>query len=177
MERTSETVFIYKALQPVNTLKRIVVAVPPNAEYEKGFCHWFNRIANISRETGLPLSMYANKVTVSLLQKTNNDSKLPLNIDFKTFEEWEEFLIFSREVKQDDLFIIVSSRKGYLSYNGEFEKLPKYLIKYFADNSYVILYPEQIGEISNPDLKPLEQNAEVLVKAGDYVKSIFTKGK
>jgi len=154
LERTSETIFIYKALQPVNTLKRIVAAVPPNAEYEKGFHHWVNRIATISRETGLPLIIYANSLTIKVLRKVTEEQSSTSNISFLPFEDWEEFLIFSREVKQDDLFIIVSSRKGYLSYNSQADKLPKYLTKYFAENSYIILYPEQNEEISNPDLKP-----------------------
>lgn len=174
LERTSETVFIYKALQPVNTFKRIVAAVPPNAEYEKGFYHWVNRIANISRETGLPLIIYANSLTIKVLRKVNEEQSSTPNISFLPFEDWEEFLIFSREVKQDDLFIIVSSRKGYLSYNNEAEKLPKYLTKYFVDNSYIILYPEQIEDLSNRDLKPMSENAEALGRAGEYLKNIFT---
>ncbi len=176
LEKTSEAIFIYKAHQPINTLQRIVVAIPPNAEYEKGFHHWVNRITNISRETGLPLIVYANASAIKILQraKAENDS---LHISCQQFDDWEEFLIFSREVKQDDLFIIVSSRKGYLSYNPQAEKLKKYLTKYFADNSYIILYPQQNVDESNPDLKPIEENMEVLGKAGEYVKNIFTKSK
>ncbi len=175
LQRTSETVFIYKALQPINTLKKILVAVPPNAEYEKGFAHWFMRIANISKETGLPLIMYANKLTIGLLKKVKEEQAPSLNIIFEEFEEWQDFLIFSREVKQDDLFIIISSRKGYLSYSQELEKLPKYLTNYFASTSYVILYPEQNEDLSGLDLKPLKENVAVLGKAGEFVKSIFTK--
>src|SRR5690606_33771450 len=34
VRRTSENIFIYKSVQPINKLKRILVAVPPKAEYE-----------------------------------------------------------------------------------------------------------------------------------------------
>jgi hypothetical protein len=173
LERTSETVFIYKAAQPINTLKRIVVAVPPKAEYEQGFQHWFNRMQIIARGTGFPLIIYAQTTTIRILQQLNEDQKSPLNIDFKLFEDWKEFLIFSREVKPDDLFIIVSSRKGYLSYHSETERLPKYLTKYFAHISYIILYPKQMEDIADANLKPLEENLELFEKAGHYVKNIF----
>jgi Kef-type K+ transport system membrane component KefB len=177
LEKSGANIYIYKALQPINTLKRIVVAVPANAEYEKGFLHWFNRITNMASETGLPLFIYANAVTTQVIRNANKENGKQLNINFETFDDWDEFLIFSREVKQDDLFIIVSSRKGYLSYTTALEKLPKYLTRHFTNNSYVILYPEQIEEISNRDLKPIEENLEVLGKAGEYVKNIFSKGK
>lgn len=174
LKRTPETIFIYKATQPVNTLKRIVVAVPPKAEYENGFQHWFERIQTISRETGLPLFIYAHAGTIKMLQQINGGHKSPLSIMYEPFENWEEFLIFSREVRQDDLFIIISSRKGYLSYNPETEKLPKYLTKYFARSSYIILYPEQAEAIADANLKPLEDTSELLDKAGDYINNLFT---
>ncbi len=107
------------------------------------------------------------------MQHINENAKLPLTISFESFENWEEFLIFSREVKQDDLFIIISSRKGYLSYHSETEKLPKYLTKYFARNSYIILYPQQTEDTADENLKSVEENAELLNKAEDYVKSMF----
>jgi Kef-type K+ transport system membrane component KefB len=176
LERTPETIYIYKAAQPINTLNRIVVAVPPKAEYEAGFQHWFNRIQTISRGTGLPLFIYAQATTLKMLQQLNESDKSPLTIVYEPFDNWEEFLIFSREVREDDLFIIIASRKGHLSYNPESEKLPHYLTKYFAQNSYIILYPEQLEGLGNANLKSLEENAELIDKAGNYVKNIFTAG-
>jgi Kef-type K+ transport system membrane component KefB len=172
---TSETVFIYKSVQPVNTLNRIVVVVPPEAEYEKGFSHWLNRISNISKETGLPLVIYANKLTTEVIAKFNQAGKSPLTPGFNQFDDWADFLILAREVKQDDLFIIVSSRKGYLSYNNEIEKLPKYLGKYFTQSSYIIVYPSQLEDTSGVNLRSVEGNTDALDKAGDYVKKIFIK--
>ncbi len=175
LQNTDKTIFIYKAVQPVNTLKRIIVVVPTNAEYEQGFQHWFERIQTISKETGLRLLIYASNTAIKILRDTNDNISAPLAITFEMFDNWDDFLIFSREVKQDDLFIIISSRKGYLSYNTEIDKLPKYLIRYFSANSYIILYPEQIEHLADANLKPLEENIELLDKAGNYVKRIFTK--
>jgi Kef-type K+ transport system membrane component KefB len=173
LQNTRETIFIYKAVQPVNTLKSIVVTVPPNAEYEQGFVHWFDRIQTMSKETGLPLRMYANEATTKMLTDTNANLASPLTIDFNSFDSWDDFLIFAREVKQNDLFIIVSSRKGYLSYIPQIDNLPKYLVKYFAQNSYIILYPEQVEENANAAFQPVEESVELLDKAGSYVKKIF----
>jgi Kef-type K+ transport system membrane component KefB len=174
---TSETVFIYKSVQPVNTLSRIVVVVPPEAEYEKGFAHWFNRIASMSKGTGLPLVIYASKLTTQVISKVNHASDSGLTLSFTQFDDWADFLILAREVRQDDLFIIISSRKGYLSYNSEIEKLPKYLGKYFNQSSYIIVYPSQLEDTSGKELKFLEENREALDKAGEYVKKIFLKDK
>ncbi len=174
---TSETIFIYKARQPLNTMKKIVVVFPPNAEYEKGFHHVFARIVNISRETGLPLFFYAPKTAINILDEINSKSNAPINITFSEFNDWEDFLMLTREVKENDLFIIISSRSGHLSYNSQIDKLPKYLTKYFKDTSYIIVYPAQIKDTADANLKPLAENVEVLEKAGEYVKNIFTRSK
>lgn len=146
LERTTETIFIFKSAQPLNTFKRILMAVPSNAESEEGFPHWFQRVQTISRETGLPLFIYANVNTTEKLKAVNKSSNSPVNITFQAFENWEDFLIFSREVTPNDLFIIVTSRNGYLSYHPYIEKLPYYLTTYFDENSYIIIYPSQIKE-------------------------------
>jgi hypothetical protein len=170
LNNTNETIFIYKPVQPVNTLKRIIVTVPPKAEYELGFLHWFHRLLNMSKETALPLHIYASRDTIKILQATNAKLSSPSAIEFREFNSWEDFLIFSREVKQDDLFIIVSSRKGYLSYIPELDKFPRFLVKYFEFNSYIILYPHQ-AEVNTPaGLQAEEESVEVFKKKGSIVR-------
>ncbi|MEO6546401.1 MAG: cation:proton antiporter [Ferruginibacter sp.] len=175
LQNTNETIFIYKAFQPINTLKRIVVVLPPNAEYEQGFIHWFDGLQTMTKETGLAVILYANEASIKVLKETNANTSAPISITYNEFENWEDFLVLTREVKTDDLFIIVSSRKGYLSYTNEIEKLPKYLLKYFVQNSYIILYPEQLNTITDRNLQPVEESIELIGKAGSFVKKLLSK--
>lgn len=177
---TRETIFIYKSAQPVNTLKRIVVAVPPKAEFEVGFSHWFDRLYIISKETGLSLIIYATEATIKKLEEINKYKESPLSIAFQQFDDWDEFLIFTREVKKDDLFVIISSRKGYLSYTVQLEKYPAYLTRYFKDNSFIILYPRQHEEIPANDIevsltskKPDHKRTGMFQMADRLVQRIF----
>lgn len=144
VDRINKTVYVYKATQPVNTLKRIITVVPPNAEFEEGFQHWFNRLYVISKETGLQLFIYGNNKTTKRIEELNQQKESPAAIIFNQFDDWNELLIFSREVKENDLFVIISSRKSHLSYLKELEKLPYYLTKYFKQNSFLIVYAEQL---------------------------------
>ncbi len=143
VHKTFGSIYLYKAAQPLNTLKRMVILIPPRAEYEKGFVKWFDKMYNIAKETGFGLSIYAGKRTIEKITRLNATKEAPIQIAFHEFTNWDEFLIFSREVKENDLFIIVGSRRGYLSYMNEFEKVSSYLTKYFTQNSFMIIYPEQ----------------------------------
>jgi hypothetical protein len=50
------------------------------------------------------------------------------------------------EVNYDHLLVVVTARRGSVSYEPSFENLPGLLARYFADNSLMIVYPDQFGE-------------------------------
>jgi hypothetical protein len=122
----------------------MVILVTPKAELEPGLMHWVAKLSAMSRQNSLPVLFYAHPTTIAALKSLNKSNSNPIELKFKEFTEWDDFLILSREVDSDDLFIIVSSRKGNLSYNPHLEKLSYYLCKYFNKNSFIILYPGQL---------------------------------
>jgi len=144
LKHTSETVFIYKSVQPFNTLKRVVVAVTPNAELEPGFGHWFGKLATIAKEAGLALSFFGTEQTLKELRELQRTQHAEGKMMFSEFSNWDDFLIFSREVKKDDLLVVVSSRKGHVSYQPSLGKLSYYLSTYFTANGFIMLYPQQV---------------------------------
>ncbi|WP_298939141.1 hypothetical protein [uncultured Dysgonomonas sp.] len=48
--RIFETIYIYQSVQPLNTLKGTVVAVPLKAETEAGFLLWLNKLLLIAKD-------------------------------------------------------------------------------------------------------------------------------
>jgi Kef-type K+ transport system membrane component KefB len=186
LDKSCETIFIYKSVQPFNTLKKMVVAITPNAEVEPGFQHWFTRITTIAKAGGLPIHFFADDLTIRQLKKINLYSNSPTAATYTQFSNWEDFLIMSRELKANDFFVIVSSRQGHVSYNNNLEKIPYYLAKYFIHNSYIIIYPKQLKEDKNLNekdhsdnsiLEALADKVQVVNKAGSYISQIFKKKK
>jgi hypothetical protein len=184
LRHTSETVFIYKSVQPFNTLKRIVVVVTSKAELEPGFAHWFKKVATIAKEAGLGLDFFATAETIKELRELQKLQKDEGKMQFLEFSHWDDFLIFSREVKKNDLLIIVSSRRGHISYQQGLEKLPYYLANYFTANSFIMLYPQQVERgIKMDDIQFVDSSlAETITgkmasvgKAGTIWKRLFKK--
>lgn len=179
LQRTFQTIFIYKSVQPFNTLKRIVVAITPDAETEDGFEHWLNRLSILAKEAALPLVLYSTRKT-SFPLKAYFKYKT-LQVEYHEFGNWDDFLIFSRELKLNDLFFIITSRKGNSSYHPVLEKLPYYLKTYFSEYSFILLYPKQTGHELNPvDLESetglietLSSKIPTVNKAGSFIKKLF----
>lgn len=186
LNKSREAIYVYKNVQPFNTLKRMLVAITPAAELEQGFQHWLLRIFTIAKAGGMSLHFFANEDTLSEIRNSTSQSKdfvLPI---YNHFSNWEDFLILSREVKQNDFFVMVSSRRNHLSYNENLGKLPYYLSKYFAQNSFIMIYPDQVPEESLMDkkskpehtiLKTFAENLQIVNKAGGYFTRIFKKRK
>jgi hypothetical protein len=102
------------------------------------------------------------------------------------FPDWEDFLILSREVKQNDLFVIVASRKGHFSFQPLQDKLSNYLSSYFKENSFILLFPKQLemglkrDDIQYDDGALAEKFVEGVSnvnKVGGMLKKMFNKKK
>ena len=124
-------IIISKFLIPVNTIKRIVIAVPPKAEYESGFPRWLEHFCRMGSTLGCRVHFFANEQTTVRLQ---------------TWIKKRHKQVLTDQVSYDHLLVIISARPGTISYDNSFEKLPRQLGKYFSNNSLIVLYPNQSGE-------------------------------
>jgi Kef-type K+ transport system membrane component KefB len=144
LENTTEELFVYQPRQPLNTLARLVAVVPPHAELEAGFGHWLTTVNTLAKGAGLPLVWYAAPATLGIMREQNAGATAAANVQYHPFEDWDDFLIFSKEVLPNDLFLIVSSRPGHASYLRQLARLPYYLARYFTANSFLLLFPHQL---------------------------------
>lgn len=61
-------VMIAKFLIPINTIRRIIIAVPPKAEYEAGFQKWVEHFCRMGGTLGCRVHFFANEETTVRLQ-------------------------------------------------------------------------------------------------------------
>ncbi len=183
IRRSYETVYVYHPVQPVNTLRRLVAIVPPKAELEPGFPHWFGKLATLSREAGLSMVFHASEPTITELQDQAGKMH-SLTIDYQKFSDWDDFLILSRQLRPNDLLVIISSRKGHVSYHPYLQKVPQYLSKYFTANSFLIVYPRQLehglnmNNIEHVDgtlIETLSGNVGKLGRAAAYLRRFLKR--
>jgi Kef-type K+ transport system membrane component KefB len=147
LEKTRSTTFVYKAIQPLSTIKKRLVIIPPNADKEIGFPFWLSKIWNLGRNTGAKLSFYATNDILEILKQINKTH--PIDVDFKEFSDWNDFLVLSKEVGKDVGLIIVMSRLRKASYHETMKRVPDYINKYFKNTNFMLLYPVQSATTDN----------------------------
>lgn len=171
-------VMIAKFLIPVNTLRRIIIAVPPKAEYESGCQKWVEHFCRLANTLGCRVQFFANEQTLVYLQQLVKKKYGETKTDFSRLDDWDDLLLLTGQVNYDHLLVVISARRGSISYDTSFEKLPAQLGKYFANNSLIILYPDQLGEpqesvsFSNPRGNNESQHYE---KVGKWFYKWFKK--
>ena len=146
LKGTYRQLMIVKCLIPVNVLRRMVVAVPPKAEYEAGFYKWVERLARIGMQLGCRVHFWGHPDTLSRIEGYINKFHKGVRAEFSELDDWDDLLLLTGQVTYDHLLVIVSARKGTISYQTSFEHLPDQIMKYFSNNSLMLIYPDQYGD-------------------------------
>ena len=171
-------VMVARFLMPINTLRRIIVAVPPKAEYEAGFYKWVEHFCRMGNTLGCRVHFFSNERTGNYLQALVRKKYSSTLTEFSRLDDWGDLLLLTGQVNYDHLLVVISARRGSISYDSSFEKLPNQLGKYFTNNSLIVLYPDQLGDpqevvsFSNPQGSNESQHYE---KVGRWFYKWFKK--
>lgn len=162
--------------------KRLVFICPPFSERGVGFHLLLQKICRLSQELSIPIVLYAEYKTHETIQQIANNLKLNAKLGFKNVSDWEDFESISDEIKLTDLVVFNLSRKGSVSYQSIFDKLPQKFEKYFNDNNVILVYPQDDRKESSMDAyedftsSPLAKGIEAIEQIGRGIGSILKKG-
>lgn len=145
--KISVNAFIYKAIQPLATIRRNIFLFPTNAEKETGFCHVLRKIKTITANTGAVVVVYAAAATLDVIRRFFGEEAAKM--DLRDFDDWGDFLIVFREIRANDCLWIQLSRRDGLSYHPIMPKIPGYLNRYLQGNNFILIYPKQDQEAGN----------------------------
>lgn len=151
INNADKSIYICSLEQPLVTHKRIFLLTPPLAERELGFESWLEKVAKLSQELTIPIVHYGDAKTQKIIKNQLKAKKMSTSITYQEFSDWEGFLVLSREIADDDLMIMVSSRKGSVSYSSILQNIPSKLEKYFSQNNKLIIYPKQSDHFYDSD--------------------------
>ncbi len=177
LNKTEKTVWICRMIHPTTTFKRIVVLYPENAQYELGFTLWVRKIVLLATRFNARINFYGpttgfEKISAQLAEETQQI------IAHTSLQSWEDYSKLSAIVNKEDLIFSVTARKGTLSYSSYLDNMSQLLYRFFRQNSFILLYPEQnptetLATAIRPDEIDITGIQENLGKMGKTVKRMF----
>ena len=147
LSSTHREVIAVRLIIPPSTFRRIVVAVPPEAEYEVGFSKWLEHLCRIGEQTGQPMSFHTCGDTGNYIRDYMHQLHPSVIVQFSSETGFGAMLkTLAAEVKPDWLLVIVTSRAGFISHTPGHNVLPSVIARNFANVSVMLLYPDQYGD-------------------------------
>lgn len=137
---------IVRCLRPLNTIRRIQVAVPSRAEFEPGFYRWLERLARVAENLECRIQFHAKRETLSLINQYVQNRHPNVRAEYTYMAHWIDMPKLSEGVEDDHLFVVITARKGTISYKSALERLPEELTRHFSGKSLMIIFPDQYGE-------------------------------
>lgn len=142
---TDRMVVMSRCFIPVPTIRRIIVAAPKNAEYETGFAQWVTRIGNLASALACKTLFLSYPDTSRYIEANIREAGCEFSHEYCTMESWDDFIILSSQVGEDDLMIVVTARKGSISCTSDLDNLPTFLSRHFRRHNLMMIVPAQFG--------------------------------
>ena len=141
----SRQIIVTRILQPLNTIRRIQVAIPSRAEFEPGFYRWLERLARMAGNLECRIAFHGRNETLQLVNEFIRNRFPSVRAEYEEMEHWKELPTLGSKVREDHLFVIVTARKGTISYKSAMERLPEELNKFIKGKTIMIIFPDQYG--------------------------------
>ncbi len=138
-------IVLTRFVQPLNTLRRIQVAVPSRAEFEPGFHRWLERLARMAGNLDCRIQFHGRNESMELIRQYINNHHPSVRAEYTYMAHWNELPRLAEQIREDHMFVVITARKGTISYKTALERLPKELMQHFSGKNLMILFPDQYG--------------------------------
>ena len=164
LREIDEMLMVCKIEKPVNTFERLVVAVPPFASLEIGFRGTIRSIKLMAEQIGVDLVFVATIEREPYVKSGIDKIKPYLDVEYETINQWGELPSWLNKNKQEsDLFVLMSSREGTLSWRPGLDRLPRVIAQKYPELSFITIYSSEIAEEASQGMD-LQKDLEILKK-------------
>ena len=92
-------IIIIRCPHPLNTIRRIQVAVPSRAEFEPGFHRWLERITRLAENLECRIEFHAKQETLSLIRQFTDSKHPKTRCAYTVMQHWNELPKLATTIK------------------------------------------------------------------------------
>jgi Kef-type K+ transport system membrane component KefB/mannitol/fructose-specific phosphotransferase system IIA component (Ntr-type) len=141
LEQTRQMVIVAKMGHPLNTTQRIVLVIPPMADRHPGIGTALAALKTLTSEVDARLELLVVQDDPDPYRKLVERIKPALPFEIEGVEGWGPLLWELRtRLEPQDLVVVLSSRRGTVTWHKELEKLPSQLSS-LVPESFLVMYP------------------------------------
>jgi Kef-type K+ transport system membrane component KefB/mannitol/fructose-specific phosphotransferase system IIA component (Ntr-type) len=146
VDKSSQMVLISRVTRPVQTARRMVVLVPPYADRHAGFEKSIGFIKKLASQAGTGILMLGGSELSDISRRFITGSQPKVPVQFDTIPVWKRVTERLKEVLKDgDWIVLLSSRKGDISWQPSLDRLPGKLLSSCPSFNMSVHYPSSGG--------------------------------
>ena len=139
-------IVLTRFVQPLNTLRRIQVVVPSRAEFEPGFYRWLERLGRMAANLDCRIQFHGRNESLNLIRQYLDSHYATIRAEYTYMAHWNELPTLAETIQTDHMFVVITARKGTISYKNALDRLPNELMQHFSGKNLMIIFPDQYGE-------------------------------
>lgn len=148
----SRQIVLTRFIEPLNTLRRIEVVVPSRAEFEPGFHRWLERLCRMAGNLDCRIEFHGRQESLALIREYITNWHPSVRSEYTYMAHWNELPRLAETIRNDHMFVVVTARKGTISYKSALERLPNELMQHFSGKNLMIIFPDQYGDIKEENM-------------------------
>ena len=125
---------------PLNTVRVIHITFPAKAEFEAGFAYWVEETARMASGLGCRIMYHGHPDTTAKI-KLELKKHAPVDASFFETDGGNDLKRLAQVIKKDHLLIIVSARKGSISFRPSLDHIFVQLQRDYQDTPIMLIYP------------------------------------
>ena len=125
---------------PLNTVRAIHITFPAKAEFEAGFSYWVEETARMASGLGCRIMFHGHPDTLVKI-KDELKNHAPIDASFYDTDGGNDLKRLAQVIHKDHLLIIVSARKGSISFRPSLDHIFVQLQRDYQETSFLLIYP------------------------------------
>lgn len=125
---------------PLNTIRTIHITFPAKAEYEAGFSYWVEETARMASGLDCKIMYHGHPDTMAKIQQMLKNYD-PIDAQFFETDGGNDLKRLASIIHDDHLLIIVSARRGSISFRPSHDHIFVQLQRDYQNTSVLLIYP------------------------------------
>ncbi|MEX2402137.1 MAG: cation:proton antiporter [Rhodothermales bacterium] len=175
-----ETVFVARLSSPINTVGRIILAVPPFAERERGFGAVLRDVKMMASRLGTDLHVIVTEQHKKHVLEHVRAAKPDVPLRTEALPRYADLLSWLADaVTEEDLVVLISAKRAQISWQPALDRLPRQYTQELPNRDFVVVYPDHREQDAGGRFEELTHASETAARpsAGYFLEVGHERGE
>jgi Kef-type K+ transport system membrane component KefB/mannitol/fructose-specific phosphotransferase system IIA component (Ntr-type) len=142
LQETQELMLVSKIEQPLATVERVVLILPPHADLDPSFVDIVRTVKMLASQMSARVRVLASDESMPAVERCMEATKPVVPVVYQALQAWSRLVsAYAEDRKPHDLLFLATARQGTLAWRPALSRLPRLLSRQFSSTNLVVCFP------------------------------------